>query len=212
MSIQWGLGKGEIIFWQDNWLGTSSIDSILNTHTLENTKANYFFDNGTWNVSKLLEVLPPILVESVCSIPLLLQEDDKILFTLSSSGGRFCCVLCPGCFLVLLPVVSYRLVLSVLCSCLLVFQVRNLVDSVQVKSSWYCFQVTLHLGRLRRGPFWRWQRLQLLLLEVTNFVFFLVPFFSHHSMFLGFYVFLFSRNLELVGFFLAFNFCSSYEQ
>ncbi|KAL0906279.1 hypothetical protein M5K25_024759 [Dendrobium thyrsiflorum] len=36
--IQWGLGKGEISFWQDNWLGIGSIDSILNTHTLDNVK------------------------------------------------------------------------------------------------------------------------------------------------------------------------------
>ncbi|KAL0906277.1 hypothetical protein M5K25_024757 [Dendrobium thyrsiflorum] len=84
--IQWGLGKGEISFWQDNWLGIGSIDSILNTHTLENVKVKSYFSNDSWNVLKLGEVIPAHLIEIILSIPLQLNCKDKILFNVSPSG------------------------------------------------------------------------------------------------------------------------------
>ncbi|KAL0912822.1 hypothetical protein M5K25_016231 [Dendrobium thyrsiflorum] len=84
--IQWGLGKGDISFWQDNWLGIGSIDSILNTHTIENRKVKSFFLNNSWNIIKLREALPGHLIDIILSIPLQMNCKDKILFTLSNSG------------------------------------------------------------------------------------------------------------------------------
>ncbi|KAL0912108.1 hypothetical protein M5K25_018058 [Dendrobium thyrsiflorum] len=84
--IQWGLGKGDISFWQDNWLGFGSIDSILNSHTIENRKVKSFFINNSWNVFKLREAIPDYLIDIIMSIPLQMNCNDKILFSLSNSG------------------------------------------------------------------------------------------------------------------------------
>ncbi|KAL0928209.1 hypothetical protein M5K25_000081 [Dendrobium thyrsiflorum] len=45
--IQWGLGFGNVSFWQDNWLGVGSIDCILNTNTISNIKVHNYFENGS---------------------------------------------------------------------------------------------------------------------------------------------------------------------
>ncbi|KAL0906850.1 hypothetical protein M5K25_025378 [Dendrobium thyrsiflorum] len=84
--IQWGLGKGDVYFWQDNWLGTGSIDKLLNTYTLDNIKVMNFFKDGNWWIEKLLEVVPPSLVDSIIGIPLNLQVNDSILYSESPSG------------------------------------------------------------------------------------------------------------------------------
>ncbi|KAI0494122.1 hypothetical protein KFK09_024253 [Dendrobium nobile] len=84
--IHWGLGKGDISFWHDNWLGVSSIDTYLNTCTLEVVKVSSFFINSGWNINKLKGYLPLSLVDLVLKIPLQLDSNDIILSTLSSNG------------------------------------------------------------------------------------------------------------------------------
>ncbi|KAL0920132.1 hypothetical protein M5K25_009244 [Dendrobium thyrsiflorum] len=85
--IQWGLGKGDISFWHDNWLGMASIDNLLNSHTLEIMKVKNFWKEGNWWIEKLLQFVPPELVDIITSIPLNTQEQDRIMYSGSSTGA-----------------------------------------------------------------------------------------------------------------------------
>ncbi|KAI0519264.1 hypothetical protein KFK09_006706 [Dendrobium nobile] len=84
--VQWGLGKGDISFWQDNWLGNGSIDSMLNTHTLINTKVSSLLVNGNWNIIELGNLVPLELFNQIISIPLQLNAKDCIIFNISTNG------------------------------------------------------------------------------------------------------------------------------
>ncbi|PKU66277.1 Putative ribonuclease H protein [Dendrobium catenatum] len=86
LNIQWGLGNGDVAFWQDDWLGFASIDRILNTVTLENVKVNAFLVNGEWNTDRLREVIPYEVVALIFKIPLQLHVQDKILFKITANG------------------------------------------------------------------------------------------------------------------------------
>ncbi|KAI0511115.1 hypothetical protein KFK09_011738 [Dendrobium nobile] len=84
--IQWGLGRGDVYFWQDKWLGDFSIDSFLNTHTMQTIKVSSFFNNNCWNVNYLKEVVPDCVVELILNIPLQLNCTDTILCSVSPNG------------------------------------------------------------------------------------------------------------------------------
>ncbi|KAL0904830.1 hypothetical protein M5K25_026985 [Dendrobium thyrsiflorum] len=84
--IQWGLGCGNVSFWQDNWLGVGSIDCILNTNTISNIKVHNFFENGSWNMDKLLGMIPMELINMIVNIPLQLQCKDTMFFNTSPTG------------------------------------------------------------------------------------------------------------------------------
>ncbi|KAI0519460.1 hypothetical protein KFK09_006908 [Dendrobium nobile] len=86
LNIQWGVGEGEISFWQDNWIGVSSIDRYLNTHTISNVKVKEFFINDNWNIALLRDALPNEIVDLIIKIPVQMQYKDKIMFKLDSSG------------------------------------------------------------------------------------------------------------------------------
>ncbi|KAI0498937.1 hypothetical protein KFK09_019835 [Dendrobium nobile] len=86
LNIQWGVGEGEISFWQDNWMGVSSIDRYLNTHTISNVKVKEFFINDNWNIALLRDALPNEIVDLIIKIPVQMQYKDKIMFKLDSSG------------------------------------------------------------------------------------------------------------------------------
>ncbi|KAI0529416.1 hypothetical protein KFK09_001965 [Dendrobium nobile] len=85
LNIQWGLGNGDVAFWQDDWFGFASIDKILNTVTLENVKVNAFLVNGEWNTDRLREAIPYEVVALILKIPLQLHIKDKILFKNTSN-------------------------------------------------------------------------------------------------------------------------------
>ncbi|KAI0500763.1 hypothetical protein KFK09_018979 [Dendrobium nobile] len=86
--IQWGLGNGDIFFWQDNWLGMGSIDSMISSNTLCNSKVNHYIDNGKWNINMLYPLLPEDILNHIMKIPLNFMENDRILFK-ASTNGRF---------------------------------------------------------------------------------------------------------------------------
>jgi len=67
-------------------LGNGSIDSMLNTHTLINTKVSSFWVNGIWNVMELGNIIPHEVLIQILSILLQLDADDNILFNISFNG------------------------------------------------------------------------------------------------------------------------------
>ncbi|KAI0498608.1 hypothetical protein KFK09_019498 [Dendrobium nobile] len=45
-SLVWGLGKGNIFFWQDRWVNGQSLDSLLNTNSINTVKINAFLSSN----------------------------------------------------------------------------------------------------------------------------------------------------------------------
>ncbi|KAL0912360.1 hypothetical protein M5K25_018326 [Dendrobium thyrsiflorum] len=84
--LNWGLGCGDISFWQDRWLGGTSIDSIFNTSSKENVKVNYFFDNNCWDFGKLCNVLPISIAQQIFNIPFNINSKDLLLCGLTVDG------------------------------------------------------------------------------------------------------------------------------
>ncbi|PKU62975.1 Putative ribonuclease H protein [Dendrobium catenatum] len=85
--IQWGLGCGNIFFWQDNWLGCSSIDNFLNTHSNSLCKVAEFFKDGAWNLPLLADMVPNFILNLILEVPLQLEQKDYMLFTKSNDGS-----------------------------------------------------------------------------------------------------------------------------
>ncbi|KAL0917163.1 hypothetical protein M5K25_012210 [Dendrobium thyrsiflorum] len=84
--LNWGLGSGDISFWQDRWLEGFSIDAILNTSSKDNVKVNYFFENNFWDFGKLCDVLPTSIVQQISNIPINLNSKDLLLCGLTVDG------------------------------------------------------------------------------------------------------------------------------
>ncbi|KAL0906957.1 hypothetical protein M5K25_025491 [Dendrobium thyrsiflorum] len=87
-TILWGLGEGNIFFWQDRWLNGQSIDSILNTNSISQVNVNYFFNNNNWDVEKLLLLLPEGMIHQILQIDLNIYSND-IQLSASSKNGNF---------------------------------------------------------------------------------------------------------------------------
>ncbi|KAL0922929.1 hypothetical protein M5K25_006959 [Dendrobium thyrsiflorum] len=68
--IRWGIGKAEVFFWQDKWVGNYSIDQLLNTVSIDTIKVKDFLLCNRWNVAKLAEVLPDSIVNRIVQLPL----------------------------------------------------------------------------------------------------------------------------------------------
>ncbi|KAI0498656.1 hypothetical protein KFK09_019546 [Dendrobium nobile] len=84
--IFWGLGVGDIFFWQDKWLGNDSIDSILNTSSNSSLKVNYFFNNNCWDIDKLFNVVPDCILQRILKMPININSKDIIMYNLSKDG------------------------------------------------------------------------------------------------------------------------------
>ncbi|KAI0511688.1 hypothetical protein KFK09_012320 [Dendrobium nobile] len=84
--IQWGLGAGNIYFWQDKWLGNFSIDNILNTHSISKMQVKDFFTFDNWNLNLLAEVIPASIIELISKISIHRNIDDCILFNKAPNG------------------------------------------------------------------------------------------------------------------------------
>ncbi|PKU61166.1 Putative ribonuclease H protein [Dendrobium catenatum] len=85
--IQWGLGCGNIFFWQDNWLGCSSIDNLLNTRSNSICKVAEFYQDGAWNLPLLAEMVPNFILNLILDVPLQIVQKYCILFNKSNDGS-----------------------------------------------------------------------------------------------------------------------------
>ncbi|KAL0909994.1 hypothetical protein M5K25_020913 [Dendrobium thyrsiflorum] len=84
--ILWGLGEGNIYFWQDKWLGNFSIDNILFTHSTSTSKVKDFFCDEGWNIESLVNNVPDCIIKIIMKISIHLEEEDCILFNRSNDG------------------------------------------------------------------------------------------------------------------------------
>ncbi|KAL0910109.1 hypothetical protein M5K25_021049 [Dendrobium thyrsiflorum] len=75
--ISWGLGVGDIFFWQDRWLGDHSIDSIINASSTTAVK----------DYEKLANAIFDSIIQNILNHPLNTDSDDLLLGDLSKDGG-----------------------------------------------------------------------------------------------------------------------------
>ncbi|KAI0503566.1 hypothetical protein KFK09_014500 [Dendrobium nobile] len=85
--LAWGLGNGDIFFWQDRWVNGESIDSLLNTVSNSKMKVNYFFSANGWDVEKLYAFIPDNIIQIIIKIPFDGNVRDVLLFSGSKDGS-----------------------------------------------------------------------------------------------------------------------------
>ncbi|KAL0292122.1 UNVERIFIED_CONTAM: putative ribonuclease H protein [Sesamum radiatum] len=83
----WSIGKGELSFWFDNWIGDKPLYEILPEHTWNSSPVNAYWENNSWNNSKLQEILPANVVHQISQIPFEADTIDAPVWKLSSSGN-----------------------------------------------------------------------------------------------------------------------------
>ncbi|KAL0917621.1 hypothetical protein M5K25_012695 [Dendrobium thyrsiflorum] len=69
-----------------NWMGSLSIDNILNTRSNSSILVNNFITNGRWDLDKLYNTIPVFLANQVANIRLQIDMEDRILFNKSKDG------------------------------------------------------------------------------------------------------------------------------
>ncbi|KAI0531226.1 hypothetical protein KFK09_000779 [Dendrobium nobile] len=84
--LSWGLGVGDIFFWQDKWLGNESIDIILNTSSFSMLKVNSFFSNNCWDIHKISNEVPDCIKERIIKVPINNHSKDILMFNASKDG------------------------------------------------------------------------------------------------------------------------------
>ncbi|KAL2248543.1 UNVERIFIED_CONTAM: putative ribonuclease H protein [Sesamum indicum] len=85
-QIFWSLGKGHISFWFDNWIGEKPLFEIMPDFEWNTTPVNNYWENNSWNVAKLREVLTADMVHQICQIPFDVDTSDTPLWKLSGDG------------------------------------------------------------------------------------------------------------------------------
>lgn len=82
----WILGEGKKPFWMDRWLGLNTIQELCNVEVDEDRQCSELWTEGSWDVHKLMDInIPQDVREKILDIPIL-QDKDKICWTLSKDG------------------------------------------------------------------------------------------------------------------------------
>lgn len=66
--------------------GEVSIDTFLNTQTLEATKVNYFMMDSEWDLNKMFEILLIYIIQKDIQINFNSSNKDAMLFTFLPNG------------------------------------------------------------------------------------------------------------------------------
>ncbi|KAK8913559.1 hypothetical protein KSP39_PZI024511 [Platanthera zijinensis] len=81
--IAWEIGPGQISFWFDNWVGSSSLASLFPLGPHDERRVVDFLNNQGWNNHSLEGVVPQHWINRIMQIPLSNKESDRCLFTRS---------------------------------------------------------------------------------------------------------------------------------
>ncbi|KAI0499584.1 hypothetical protein KFK09_017790 [Dendrobium nobile] len=91
LCLVWGLGEGNIFFWQDRWVNGQSLDSLLNTSSICNVKVKDFFNAFGWDLEKLSSILPQSIVFHIQKIPINITSRDILLCSFTNDGDDNIC-------------------------------------------------------------------------------------------------------------------------
>lgn len=83
---RWRIGKGELFFWHDCWMGEAPLVSRFQSFASSMTRVHYFYDNGKWDVGKLNDVLPEDVVAKILKISIDPTNDDRAYWVPTSDG------------------------------------------------------------------------------------------------------------------------------
>ncbi|KAL2503882.1 Uncharacterized protein Adt_19503 [Abeliophyllum distichum] len=86
--IAWQLGRGQIFFWHDCWMGESTLADQHPHLTHSSIQVRELFDDTGWNISRLLQLVPYIILEQIGDIPITAEVQDQIMWK-DTSDGRF---------------------------------------------------------------------------------------------------------------------------
>ncbi|KAK8946922.1 hypothetical protein KSP39_PZI007099 [Platanthera zijinensis] len=82
--IAWEIGLGNISFWYDNWLGSSSLSQILPTYPHDNKEVAEFLTDSTWDTRKI-QFLSHDIIIMISNVPIGTEILDRCIFTLTKS-------------------------------------------------------------------------------------------------------------------------------
>ncbi|KAL0431296.1 UNVERIFIED_CONTAM: hypothetical protein Sradi_0755600 [Sesamum radiatum] len=86
-SIFWTLRAGKISFWHDWWLPEGILQSIAHQNSPSSALVKSFWDNYAWDINKLLQVVPPHVIELILLVPINVQREDHMHWKLSPNGS-----------------------------------------------------------------------------------------------------------------------------
>ncbi|KAL2228339.1 UNVERIFIED_CONTAM: hypothetical protein Sindi_1813600 [Sesamum indicum] len=85
-NIFWSLGAGNVSLWYDCWLPAGTLQSLIQPNRASNALVNNFWNNHTWDISKLKEVVPQHIIELILQIPINPQHQDFMHWKPSPHG------------------------------------------------------------------------------------------------------------------------------
>ncbi|WRX16205.1 Reverse transcriptase domain - like 10 [Theobroma cacao] len=85
-NIRWKIGKGDLFFWHDCWMGNQPL--VMSFPSLRNDMSlvHNFYNGDTWDVDKLKAYLPMNLIDEILLIPFNRTQQDVAYWTLTSNG------------------------------------------------------------------------------------------------------------------------------
>ncbi|XP_073154233.1 uncharacterized protein [Henckelia pumila] len=86
-GIRWRIGGGEVSFWDDIWLGDTTLSSRCDVRDDRGTCVSSFLLEGAWDFDTLCATVPSALAEEIAQVPVLVDEPDAALWIHSSDGA-----------------------------------------------------------------------------------------------------------------------------
>ncbi|XP_070048978.1 uncharacterized protein [Nicotiana tomentosiformis] len=89
-NILWNINNGDTNFWWDNWTGKGALAKIHPSPARSHRKrVSDYITQGTWNMTKLSEVLPVTMVNHILTVPIGKHEHEDYHIWAKSEDGKF---------------------------------------------------------------------------------------------------------------------------
>ena len=87
LSILWLVNEGECSFWYDNWLGSGAL--FLRVADTPHVSFAELVCNGSWNIYRLTQILPPECVANVVRLPVPRRGFPDEAVWMPTTSGKF---------------------------------------------------------------------------------------------------------------------------
>ncbi|EOY34749.1 Uncharacterized protein TCM_042329 [Theobroma cacao] len=85
-NIRWGIGKGELFFWHDCWMGDLPLSNLFPSFHNDMSHVHKFYNGDGWDIVKLNSCLPMSLIDEILQIPFDRSQEDIAYWALTSNG------------------------------------------------------------------------------------------------------------------------------